>query len=275
VTPFRRAFLFALPLAFAFAAGGPAAAPQSGAPKQPLDDIVRHFAEKESEYAGAHSLYRYRLTVRVQELGEGNRVLGEFEQVGEVDFDSSGRRRLQLTENPRADLLYLSIPRVELSDLEFIPLFILRPADIPKYDITYLTRERVDEVETYLFRLQPKDVVRLPDELFEGIVYVDADQLDVVRAHGRLLPMRGGGVFGSYFKTVELYREPVDGHLFTTFVRADDVLSARGESVRIRLTVRFSNHERIREERSQDFLKVGRAFRPDIWRPRKDASFRP
>ncbi|MGH9805533.1 MAG: hypothetical protein ACRD4D_10215, partial [Candidatus Acidiferrales bacterium] len=224
----------------------PLAAPQSRAPQQPLEEIVQRFAEKENAYAGAHGLYRYRLTVRVAELGEGNRVLGEFEQVGEVDFDPSGRRRMRLLENPRTDLIHLSIPRVELTDLEFVPLFIARPENVPKYDITYLTRERVDEVETYLFRLQPKEVVRLPDELFEGIVYVDADQLDVVRAHGKLLPVRGGGVFGDYFKTVELYREPVDGNLFTTFVRADDVLSARGETVRIRLTLRFSNHERVR-----------------------------
>jgi len=225
---------------------GQAASAQTREPKQPLEEIVRQFAAKENEYAGAHGHYSYRLTVRVQELGEGNRVLGEFEQVAEVDFDPSGRRRLRLVENPRSDLLYLSIPRVELSDLEFVPLFVTRPEDVPKYDITYLTRERVDEVEAYLFRLQPKEVVRLPEELFEGIVYVDADQLDVVRAHGKLLPVRSGGVFGNYFKTLELYREPVDGHLFTTFVRADDVISARGETIRARLTLRFSHHERIR-----------------------------
>lgn len=223
------------------------AEPQGKAPAKPLEEIVQHFAAKESEYAAAHGLYRYRLTVRVQELGEENRVLGEFEQVGDVDFDPSGRRRMHLVENPRSDLLYLNIPRVELSDLEFVPLFVAPPADIPKYDITYVDRERVGEVDTYLFRLQPKEVVRLPEELFEGVVDVDVEHLDIVRALGRLLPVRGGGVFGDYFKTVELFREPVDGYLFTTFVRAEDVFSARGETVRIRLTLRFSNYTRVRE----------------------------
>ena len=233
-------------MALLLLAGGPPAAPQTSAPRLPLEEIVRQFAEKENTYAGAHGLYSYRLTVRVQELGEGNRVLGEFEQVGEVSFDPSGRRLMRLLENPRTDLIRLSIARVELTDLEFVPLFVLRPENVSKYDITYLTRERVDEVETYLFRLKPKDVVRAPEEHFEGIVYIDTEQLDVVRAHGKLLPVRGGGVFGDYFKTVELYREPVEGHLLTTFVRADDVLSARGESIRIRLTLRFSNHVRVR-----------------------------
>lgn len=230
-----------------FLLAGPPAAPQNRQPAQPLEDIVKHFAEKEVEYARAHALYRYQLTVRIQEIGEGNRVLGEFEQVADVDFDPSGRRRARLRDNPRLDLLHLNVKRVELEDLEFVPLFILAPEDIPKYDITYLTRERIDEVDTYVFRLAPREVVRAPARLFEGIVWVDAEKLDIVRAHGRSLPPSSGGAFGSYFQRLELFREPVDAYLFTTFIRADDVISAREESVRVRLTLRFSNYERARE----------------------------
>lgn len=225
----------------------PPGQPQSQQPSLPLDDIIKHVAEKEVEYARAHALYRYRLTVRVQEVAEQDRVVGQFEQVGDVDFDPRGHRQLHLRENPRVDLLYLNIPRVELDDLEFVPLFILAPEDIPKYDITYLTRERIDEVDTYVFRLAPRQIVRFPEQLFEGVIWVDADKLDIVRALGRSLPARSGGVLGGYFQRVELFREPVDSSLFTTFVRADDVLSARQDNVRIRLTLRFSDHERARE----------------------------
>lgn len=227
--------------------GGLVGVPQERQPSQPLEEIVKHFAEKEAEYARAHALYRYQLTVRIQEIGENNTVLGEFEQVADVDFDASGRRRARLRENPRVDLLHLKVQRVELEDLEFVPLFILAPEDIPKYDITYLARERLDEVDSYVFRLAPREVVRLPERLFEGIVWVDAEKLDIVRAHGRSLPPHSGGVFGSYFQRLELFREPVDDSLFTTFIRGDDVISAREENVRARLTLRFSNYERVRQ----------------------------
>lgn len=239
----RRRCLFALlPVVLLVSAG---ATPQAPQPKQPLEEIVRHFAEKEDEYAGQHSRYSYQLSVRVQELSQDGDVTGEFEQVAAVDYDPSGRRRQRLLGNPRLDLVRLGITRVELEDLNFIPLFILSAEQIPEYDITYLTRERVGEVDTYLFRLQPRLIPRYPQRFFEGIVWVDAEKLDIVKALGRSLPESEGGAFNGYFRRVEIYREPVDDYLFPTYVRADDVLSVRDAVTRARLTVRFSGHQRL------------------------------
>lgn len=220
---------------------------QRSQPKLPLEEIVQHFAEKEEEYAAAHARYHYRLRVKVQELDEEGDVLGEFEQVGNVG-GAAGRRRLQLTGNPQVDLRYLDVRRVELEDLEFVPLFVLSVEDIPKYEITYVARERVGEVDTYVFRLEPKEMPRYPDTLFEGIVYVDADKLDIVRALGRLLPKREQGVFqGKFSRHLELYRQPVDDYLFTTYISAEDVISVRGGTMRVRLILRFTDHQRADE----------------------------
>jgi hypothetical protein len=235
-------FLILLP-AILLLFSAPGLARQGRQPKLPLEEIVQHFAEKEEEYAGAHSRYTYRLRVKVQEIDEEGDVVGEFEQVANV-AGAGGRRRLQLTGNPSVDLRHLDVRRVELEDLEFVPLFILSVEDIPKYDITYLARERVGEVDTYVFRLEPKEIPRYPDTLFEGIVYVDADKLDIVRALGRLLPKRDQGVFKGYFsRHLELYRQPVDDYLFTTYISAEDVISARQGTTRVRLILRFSDHQ--------------------------------
>lgn len=226
---------------------GRAAAPQSQQPSQPLDEIVRHFAEKEEEYATAHALYRYQLSVKIQEIGEDSRVVGEFEQVADVDFGPGGRRRASLQGNPHADLRHLGVTRVELTDLEFVPLFILAPEDIPDYEITFLSRERLDEVNTYVFRLAPRGVPRLPDRFFEGIVWVDAEKLDIVRALGRALPVQDQGALNGYFRRLEVFREPVDDYLFPTYIRADDVISTGQQPVRARLILRFSQHEKVRD----------------------------
>ncbi|MFQ5695456.1 MAG: hypothetical protein ACE5HB_05660 [Terriglobia bacterium] len=223
------------------------AAPQGSAPDRPLEEIVQRFAQKESEYAAAHGLYRYRLSVKIQEINSDGGVVGEFEQASEVGFDRSGRRRTRLLQNPHVDLAHLGISRVELEDLSFIPLFILAPKDVSDYDVTFLSREKVDEVDTFLFRLEPERVPRPGERFFEGIVWVDADKLDIVRAHGRLVPPRSGGKFESYFQRVEIFREPVDDYLFPTYVRADDVISARQSTMRARLIVRFTHHERVRQ----------------------------
>jgi len=221
-----------------------AATPQGKQPTQPLDEIVRHFAEKEGEYAAAHGLYNYELSIRIQELSEDGETLGEFSQSSAVDLDPSGRRRQRLLENPHNDLTKLEISRIELDDLNFIPLFILTPEQIPDYNVTYLTTERIDEVDTYLFHLEPNHPARPNERLFEGIIWVDARKLDIVRAHGRALPSRSSGALKEYFRRVEVFREPVDGNLFPTYVRADDVLSVRDVPLKARLVVRFRNHTR-------------------------------
>lgn len=220
---------------------------QGEQPAQPLEEIVRHFAEKEADYARAHALYRYQLSIKIQELGDADQVVGEFEQALEVGFDPSGRRNARPLGNPRADLLHLGVTRLQLEDLDFVPRFILSPSEIPDYEITYLTRERLDEVDTYLFRLRPARPVRPGERFFEGIVWVDAHKLDIVRAHGRSLPERSGGPLNGYFRRLEVFREPVEDYLFPTFVRADDVISASQKPARARLILRFTRHERARE----------------------------
>ncbi|MGH9780070.1 MAG: hypothetical protein ACRD5I_16840 [Candidatus Acidiferrales bacterium] len=226
-------------------AGVPPAAPQGEGPKQPLDEIVRHVAQKEAEYATAHRLYDYELSIRVQEVDGQGSVVGEFEQVGEVYLDPSGRRRMRLEGNPRVDLTKLEISRLELGEFEFIPLFLdLSAEQLAAYEVTYLTTERVDEVDTFLFRFQPNRPVRPGETMFEGIVWVDARKLDIVRLHGRWLPVRSTGGLKEYFRRVEVFREPVEDYLFPTFARADDVLTVRDFPLNGRLVVRFSNHKR-------------------------------
>lgn len=227
-------------------------APQSQAPSLPLEEIVRQFAQQEDEYARAHTLYSYQLSVKIQEIGEDDQVLGEFEQTAEVDFDPSGRRRSRLLGNPRTDLAHLSVTRIELSDLEFVPLFIFGVEQIPDYDVAFLSKERLDEVATYLFRVTPRRPPRTGERLFEGLIWVDAEKLDVVRAHGRSKPPQTAGALKGLFQRLEIFREPVDGSLFPTYVRADDVLSVRDVPVRARLILRFSNHKRVREPEPAD-----------------------
>lgn len=217
-------------------------------PKRPLEEIVQHFAQKEAEYAAAFARYKYQLSIDIQERSQAGDVVGEFEEVLQTDFDPSGRRTERLLENPRVDLQKLGIKRLELEHLARVPLYVLRPEDVGEYDVTYVTNERIDEVNTFLFRLIPKHPSRSRKRLFEGVVWVDADKLDIVRAHGRMHPLSDTGPLGSYFQRMELFREPVDDYLFTTYIRADDVLSAIGEEpLTLRMVLRFSNFEPARE----------------------------
>jgi hypothetical protein len=251
---FQRVPVIAALLATLWLVAVPVGSQAQEAPSLPLEEIVEKFTQKESDYAGAHSLYQYTLTIRVQELDEEGDVVGEFEQEGTVEFGRRGQRTMRLTTNPRTDLVHLNISRIALEELSRIPLFLLRPEDKEKYDITYLTSERVDEVITYLFRIRPKGVPRVIENLFEGVVWVDSEQYDIVRVQGRLRPAHDNGPLGRYFQRMEIYRQPVDDFLFPTYVRSDDIVRAVGGegTVRARLIVRFKDHKRIDAPEQED-----------------------
>src|SRR5579863_3145858 len=73
----------------AFAQEGPL---ESDAPKDTTpDEIIKRFAEKETEFAKARDQYTYRQDVKVQTL-DGETVDGEYHEVFDVMFDDKGHR---------------------------------------------------------------------------------------------------------------------------------------------------------------------------------------
>lgn len=240
-----RAGVFSLVLLVAILAGSEFSTPaQEPKLPRPLEEIIRHFAQKEAEYARAHALYAYRLTIKLQELGANGNVLGEFNETLAVSRSPTGRRIDRVVEEPKSSLQHLAISRLELFDLRDVPLFTVSPEDLHLYQFDYLGPERVDEVDTFVFRVAPT-AVRSPRPLFEGLLWVDAEKLDVVKAFGRTLPTHGAGVLKDYFPRVEIYREPVGEYLFPTYIQGNDVLRVVGETVHARMILRFSQHELI------------------------------
>ncbi len=220
--------------------------PQAGLPR-PLEEIVRHFAEKELEYARAHAQYNYRLAIKIQEIDGDGSVRGEFREVIEASVSPTGRRIDRIVEGPASTLQHLGIQKLELFDLSEVPLFTVSPEDLTLYRFEHVGSERLDEVDTFIFRatptVQPRDKM-----LFEGLLWVDAEKLDVVKAFGRSVPSRRGGVVKNFFPRVEVYREPVDAYLFPTFVQGDDILRVLDEPLRARIILRFSDHKRAFSE---------------------------
>jgi len=56
------------------------------------EQIIREFAAKESEFQKALNHYTYRRVARVQTIDDDNKVDGEYYQVDDVIFDSTGKR---------------------------------------------------------------------------------------------------------------------------------------------------------------------------------------
>ena len=84
---------------------------------------------------------------------------------------------------------------------------------------------------------------KLPERYFQGRVWVDDQDLQIVKARGKGVPE-----FDQRFPTFETYREQIDGkYWFPTYSYADDQLNFKsGQTVRLRMRVKFTDFERLR-----------------------------
>ncbi|HEY1159295.1 MAG TPA: hypothetical protein VGE83_01615, partial [Terracidiphilus sp.] len=122
-------------------------------PTIPPDQIIQRMAAKESEFQDALDHYTYRRTARVQVLDDDNKTIGEYYEVDDVIFDPDGRRTEKVVFAPAstlADAGILMSPS-DLQDIQHGYPFVLTKEDLPQYDVKYVGRQKVDEIDCYVF----------------------------------------------------------------------------------------------------------------------------
>jgi len=158
-------------------------------PSLPEAEIVKHFSRKEDEYILSRTHYTYRKTIRIQEFGADGQPAGEFVLVTQPGRDVDGKPFEKVVEKPRSTLQHLFLRSEDLEGLQRIPAFPLTSSQLAKYDLKYLGKEQVDEIDCYIFQAKPRVVERIK-AYFDGIVWVDAKYLEVVKTYANGLPIR-------------------------------------------------------------------------------------
>ena len=224
------------------AAPGSAAAGQAPAKADPLpmpvEEIIRRFAQHESDFRTARGNYTYSQSVLVQEaMPDG----GEYRMESDIVFTPAGRRYEEVTFAPANTLRYITLSPEDQKDLEDIQPFVLTAEELSKYDVEYVGREQVDELHTYVFRVAPKRIEK-KQRYFQGSIWVDDRDLAVVKSYGKAVPDVGEQQFPKF----TTYRENVEANFwFPTYTHADDILRFKSGDVHIRMTVRYKNYKRF------------------------------
>ncbi len=215
-----------------------------------IDDIVQKFAAKETQFAKARENYTYRQTARIQELDGSGNTSGRWETVSDIVFDPSGRRTEKVVRAPVSSLHNILLTPEDLEDLRSVQPFVLTTSELPKYQIRYLGKEKLDEIPCYTFAVKPKKVDS-GQRYFEGIVWVDDRDLQIVKTYGR-----GTGVFkkGNAYPKFETYREQIDGkYWFPTYTIANATLHFPEFDQRIKQTVRYEDYKQFKAESTITF----------------------
>ena len=216
-------------------------------PSVPVEEIIQKFAAKEAEFSKARENYTYRQTVRVLEVDDDGNTRGRHEMVSDIIFTLEGKRIERVVHAPVPTLKRILLTPEDEQDLRNVQPFVLTTRDIPKYNVTYLGPQRVDELDTYVFAVKPK-TMESGLRYFEGQIWVDQRDLQIVKTDGRGVGVRKKNQ-DNQFPRFETYRDQIDGkYWFPVYTRADDVLHFQTVDQRVRMTVKYEDYKQFKAQ---------------------------
>jgi hypothetical protein len=223
-------------------------------PAIPPDQIVQSMAAKESEFQEALNHYTYRRTARVDTVDDDtNKVSGEWYEVDDVIFDPTGRRTEKVVFAPpnTLDQGGIMMSPSDLQDIQHGYPFVLTKEDIPEYDLKYVGRQKVDEIDCYVFDVGPKTIQK-NKRYFLGRIWVDATDLQIVVTNGRMVPDDTRKDKEDLHPPFMTWRAQVDGHYwFPVYTKGEGILHFAGgnftmqEDVHIRDIIKYSDYKRF------------------------------
>ncbi|MBV9223285.1 MAG: hypothetical protein JOY85_04610 [Acidobacteriaceae bacterium] len=219
-----------------------------------IQNIIKSFTQKETEFAAARESYTYRQTSKIAEIEPPG---GSYEIVEEVSFDNRNRRTSHVTHAPVASLQNIVMTGEDEQDMRNVMPFVMTNETANEYIVKYLRREKVDEIPCYVFSVQPKMLTKDRKRYFDGEIWVDDQDLQIVKTFGRATGHLRKGE-DQQFPKFETYREQIDGkYWFPTYTYGDDTLNFKeGPSQRIKVTIKYDHYKKY-EFKTESTIKYG------------------
>lgn len=210
--------------------------PNPGAPPIPAEQIIQRFTQNEDQNKKAYDADMFDQNVKVEELVANG---GAYEFDGQQYKKSDGEHYEKALGTPTSNLRYTEFSLSDVKYLAGMPMFFLTSDETHLYNLNYEGKEKLDQIDTFIFGVHPKQLGAKP--LFEGVIWVDDQDFSIVKSYGHFVT--GSGNAGDFpFQMFDIYRENLEGHLwFPTYIRSDSEVKTPDGSVPIRLIVRSSN----------------------------------
>lgn len=211
-----------------------------------VERIIRAFTAKETEFRHALAEYAFQRDATLQTVGMGGQITGEYHRKSQFVFDDHDERFEKITYFPQPTLTDLMFTQEDLDDLGGVQPFALEASKINQYNFIYSGKERLDELDTYVFDVAPKVLPKkVSERFFQGRVWVDQRDLQIVKVRGKGVPEGN-----QRFPVFETYRQQIDGrYWFPVYTYADDELNfPKGQTIHIRMLVRYTDYRRFRSK---------------------------
>ncbi len=122
------------------------------------------------------------------------------------------------------------------------PAFALTTDEVGNYSFLYAGQDRLDELNTYVFQVKPKQLSRTR-RLFEGAIWVDDHDLAIVKTYGKFVSELSGSGARLPFTMFEIYRQNFQQkYWLPTYTNSDDYVDGPEDTqLHVRLVIRATD----------------------------------
>jgi len=216
--------------------------PHPGPPPIPEQEIIQRFAANEDVMRKAYDLYTYTQAVRFEEETNPG---GMLTATGATYF-KDGERYWNVTKEPAPTLTALRYTTLQdVMGMTQVPYFFLTTEDIPNYNFLYAGEQQIDQINTYVFQVKPKQLSRR-QRFFEGVIWVDDHDLAIVRTWGKFELLVEPSGENMPFTMYETYRQNFeDKYWLPTYTTSEgEAVAPDGAKVPVKLIIRATDFKR-------------------------------
>jgi hypothetical protein len=206
------------------------------------EEIIRRFSAKETAFYEAWMQYSYHQVAEVQVLSVNGLPKHEkMTTISEVIFNDNGSRDIRVLRRTGIlqSVIYTNEDEEVINNLQ---PFALTEKELPHYDLRYEGKEKVDELVCYIFAVTPK-ILNGKKLSFQGKIWVDDRDLQVVRTVGKPVPQKKNNQFPEF----ETIRQRIDNqYWFPVWTHAESQLKFQADEIHIEETITYSDYKRFR-----------------------------
>jgi hypothetical protein len=205
------------------------------------EEIIRAFSAKETEFYEAWMQYTYHESADVRVLSVNGVPKQEaMRTISDIVFKDDGTRDVQVVR--RSGGLHSVVYTMEDEEvINNLQPFALTEKELPNYDLVYEGKEKVDELTCYVFSVKPKSIKK-GKMYFEGKIWVDDEDLQIVRTVGKPVPQKKDNQFPEF----ETIRQRIDKkYWFPVWTHAESHLHFQTDTVHIDETITYEDYKRF------------------------------
>lgn len=208
-------------------------------------EVIQKFTAAENKVRDARSQYTLTRDVLVQTLTD-NTANGQWHEVADVSYDTKAKPTEKVTYSEVSTLRDIQLSEEDRDDFRTFMPWIFTSDQLPDYKLTYVGQQHVDDLDTYVFHVEPSKFEK-NKRYFQGKIWVDGRDLQMVKLCGKSVPEQ---IHVKKHQPAEVrptfvgLRQLVNGWWFPAYARVDDTLHFGVGSVHVREVVKFKDYRR-------------------------------